>query len=189
MQMHEITQAKDAEHGVLSKVIVVEHDPKILADIKAFFEACNLVGYRVNHDNAPAILGTTIDLGAIFLAEADSDGHDCFELLKTIHGVRPDLPIFMRLLPGHTLNDLPSDITKYLAGAFPYGDFSNAKALIETFLFSRHYPSEFVSEMKAMSLAALQASPTPPCRAPVRISPATTMIPVLIRVSQATRDS
>lgn len=157
-QMSVITRPSNAEHDVLSKVIVVEHDPKILAEFKSFFEECNLVGYRANLENASSILGSNIDLGAVFLAEADSDGHDCFDLVKAIHKVRSDLPILIRLLPGHAPEDLPSDVMKCLAGVFAYGDYARAKELIETFLFSRHYPTEFVSEMKAMTLAALKAS-------------------------------
>lgn len=156
--MNVITRPSEAEHAVLSKVIVVEHDPHILAEIKSFFEECNLVGYRATLENASTIIGTNIDLGAIFLAEADSDGRNCFELVNAIHIVRPDLPIFLRLLPNHLPKDLPPEVAKCLAGVFAYGDFSRAKELIETYLFSRHYPTEFVSEMKAMSLAALRAS-------------------------------
>lgn len=158
VQMNVITRPNETEHDVLSKVIVVEHDPKILAEIKSFFEECNLVGYRANLENASSIIGTNIDLGAIFLAEADSDGRDCFELVNAIHIVRPDLPIFLRLLPDHAPESLPSGVAKCLAGVFDYGDFGRAKELIETYLFSRHYPTEFVSEMKTMSLAALRAS-------------------------------
>jgi Chemotaxis phosphatase CheX len=157
-QMNVINWQSDTEHDVLSKVIVVEHDPMILAEMKSFFEECNLVGYRASLENAPSILGTTIDLGAIFLAEACSDGRDSFDLVKEIHIVRPDLPIFLRLLPDHVPDDLPSDVAKCLSGVFAYGDYTQAKELIDTYLFSRHYPTDFVSEMKAMTLAAIQAS-------------------------------
>jgi len=157
-QMNVINESNSAEHAVLSKVVVVEHDPQVLAEIKAFFEDCQLVGYRTTMENAPTILGSTIDLGAIFLAEADSAGRSCFELVEAIHIVRPDLPIFLRLLPQHSATDLPAEVTKKIAGTFAYGDYKQARALVETFLFSRHYPTEFVSEMKAMTLAALQSS-------------------------------
>ena len=157
-QLNVITRPNDAEHAVLSKVLVVEHDSKILSEMKLFFEECNLVGYRATLENASSVLSTTIDLGAIFLAEADSDGRDCFELVNAIHIVRPDLPIFLRLLPNHVLEDLPPTVAKNLAGVFAYGDYTKVRELIETFLFSRHYPTEFVSEMKAMTLAALKAS-------------------------------
>ena len=156
--MNVITRSASAEHDVLSKVIVVEHDSRIRAEIKTFFEECNLVGYRANFENIRSILGTTIDLGAIFLAEADSDGRDCFELVNTIHIMRPDLPIFLRLLPEHRQEDLPQDTAKCLAGVFAHGEYTQVKTLIETYLFSRHYPTTFVSEIKAMTLAALHAS-------------------------------
>lgn len=157
-QMNAMNQSINTEYDVLSKVIVVEHDPRVLVEIKSFLEACKLVGYRATFENAPAILGSTIDLGAIFLAEADSEGRDCVALVEAIHALRPDLPIFLRLLPHHEPTDLAPQLVKYLAGTFAYGDYIQARALIDTYLFSRHYPTEFVSEMKTMTLAALQAS-------------------------------
>jgi CheY-specific phosphatase CheX len=157
-QFNVIAQPSVAEHELLSKVVVVEHDADTLAVLKAFFEDCNLVGYRASAESALAVLGAAIDLGGVFLAETGSDGRDCFDLVRTIHQGRPDLPLFLRLSPGHTLEDLPPPVAKALAGVFASGDYARAKELIDTYLFSRHYPSEFVSDMKQMTLAALRAS-------------------------------
>ena len=153
-----MAQPTPSEHEVLSKVIVVEHDAQSLAAMKACFEECKLGGYRASPESAPAVLGANIDLGAIFLSEVDGNGHDCFALVHALHMARPDLPVFMRMAPGHGVEDLPEAVSKALAGVYATGDYGRAKELIETYLFSRHYPNEFVSEIKGMTLAALRAS-------------------------------
>jgi len=157
-QLNAMTHPETDEHEVLSKVVIVEHDAQTLAALKSFFEECKLVGYRASADSALSILSSNIDLGGIFLSEVNCDGNDCFELVSAIHKARPDLPIFMRLAPEQGMDDLPEEISKALAGVYATGDYACAKELIETYLFSRHYPSEFVSEIKDMTLAALQAS-------------------------------
>ena len=157
-QLNEMAHPATDEHEVLSKVVIVEHDAQTLAALKSFFEECKLVGYRASAESALTILGANIDLGGIFLSEIDSAGNNCFDLVSALNKARPDLPVFMRLAPGHSAEDLPEEITKALAGVYTSGDYASAKELIETYLFSRHYPNEFVSEMKVMTIAALQAS-------------------------------
>ena len=157
-QLNVIAHPEAGEHEVLSKVVIVEHDAQTLTALKSFFEECKLVGYRASAESALTILGANIDLGGIFLSETDSKGGNCFELVRALHKARPDLPIFMRLAPGSAADDLPEEISTALAGVYTSGDYAGAKELIETYLFSRHYPSEFVSEIKGMTLAALQAS-------------------------------
>lgn len=158
MKLNVIAQPTASEHDVLSKVIVIEHDAQTLAALKTFFEECKLVGYRASPESAPSILGANIDLGAIFLSETDSNGRDSFALVNALHLARPDLPVFMRLAPGRSSDDLPEDVSKALAGVYASGDYAYVKELIETYLFSRHYPSEFVSEIKAMTLAGVRSS-------------------------------
>ena len=157
-QLNVMAHPETDEHAVLSKVVIVEHDAQTLTALKAFFEECKLVGYRASAESALTILSANIDLGGIFLSETDSAGSNCFELVSALHKARPDLPIFMRLAPGHAEEDLPEEITKSLAGVYATGDYASAKELIETYLFSRHYPNEFVSEIKDMTIAVLRAS-------------------------------
>lgn len=157
-QLNVMAHPATDEHEILSKVVIVEHDAQTLADLKSFFEECKLVGYRANAESVLTILGANIDLGGIFLSETDHEGGNCFELVSALHKARPDLPVFMRLAPGHVAEDLPEEIPKALAGVYASGDYVSAKELIETYLFSRHYPNEFVSEIKSMTIAAIQAS-------------------------------
>ena len=158
VQQNVIIQPTTGEQDLLSKVILVEHDAPSLAALKPFFEDCKLVGYRASPESALAILGANIDLGGIFICEIDNHGKNCFALVCALHKVRPELPIFMRLAPGHTAQAMPEDVTKALAGVYATGDYAGARELIDTYLFSRHYPSEFVSGMREMTLEALHAS-------------------------------
>ena len=156
--VNEITLPLVDGHELLSKVILVEHDAQTLKALKPFFEECKLVGYRTSPENALSILGANIDLGGIFLSEPDVNGKESFDLVRALHQARPDLPIFLRLAPGHTAKQVPEDVSKMLSGVYATGDYTAARELIETYLFSRHYPNEFVTEMRDMTKSALQAS-------------------------------
>ena len=158
VQLTASVQSTTGEHDLLSKVILVEHDAQTLKALKPFFEEYKLVGYLASPESALSILGANIDLGGIFLSEVDSHGQDCFDLVRALDKARPDLPIFMRLAPGHTAQGMPEDVTKALAGVYATGDYACARELIDTYLFSRHYPSEFVTGMREMTLSALHAS-------------------------------
>lgn len=157
-QVNVINLPRVAEHEVLSKVIAVEGDSGNLSALKSLFEEYRLIGYRVNMENAFSVIGANIDLGGVFVADEGSGGQKCGELIRAIHDVRPDLPVFLCLQPGRQADDLPEEVTKALAGIFTAGDHGRARELIDTYLFSRHYPSEFVSEIKEMTVAALRSS-------------------------------
>jgi len=149
---------KASEHEVLCKVIVVEQGNDNLGALKSFFDECKLLGYRVKRENIPSILGTNIDLGGIFLPEVDDQGNSCLDLACAVHLVRPDLPIFLGVKSGRTLEDLPADAQKAVVGAYLHNDFGRMKELVETFLFSRHYPSEFISGIKEITSGILNTA-------------------------------
>ena len=157
-QLNVINQPQVAEHEVLSKVIAVESDAGSLSTLKSLFEECRLVGYRVNIENASSVIGANIDLGGVFVAEGGASGQKVHEFIRAIHEARPDLPIFLSLAQGRKAEDLPAEVTKAIAGVFCAGDHARARELIDTYLFSRHYPSEFVSEIKEMTMSGLQSS-------------------------------
>ena len=127
LQLNASVQSTTGEHGLLSKVILVEHDAQTLMALKPFFEECKLIGYRASSESALSILGANIDLGGIFLSEVDSHGQDCFDLVRALDKARPDLPIFMRLAPGHTVQGIPDDVTKALAGKVASGVYAGQR--------------------------------------------------------------
>lgn len=149
-----ITNTHAGEHDLMSKVLVVEHDAAALAQLKALFESSRLVGYRASQDHALAILGNNIDLGGIFVPGAGEDGSTYDDLIAAVRAARPDLPIFVRQMGTR----MDTQEMQGANGIFVYADIGRARDLVETYLFGRHYPNEFVAAMKDMTLDALRAS-------------------------------
>ena len=147
-----------SEHDLLSKVLVIEQNTKKLEGLRTFFEDCKLLGYRVNRKNILSILKTNIDMGGIFLPETDDQGASFIALVISIHKARPDLPIFLRIEPGRSLEDLPADAQKAIVGTYQFGDLARMKELVDTFLFSRHYPSEFIAGIKEITSNMLKTA-------------------------------
>jgi len=151
-------QPATAMHGIRSKVVVVEHDKDKLNSLKDFIEGCNLDGYQASATTVLGILSHNVDLGAIFLSHVDAQERSNLDLVLSIHKARSELPIFLRLEPHETLSDLPSPLRNAVAGVYVHGEFERLKAMVETFLFNRHYPNEFVSGVKEFTLSAFQAA-------------------------------
>lgn len=158
MQLNVLVQPKTGDNETQSKVIVVEHETAALGSLKSVFEQCKLVGYRATRDNVLSILGANIDLGGIFLPESDGAGVSCVDLISAIHKQRPELPIFLRLDPGHMLDGQPAEVVKAVAGAYAHDDFAALRELIDIYLLSRDYPGEFIAAMAEMTRDAMQAA-------------------------------
>lgn len=153
-----LVQPKANEHEVLCKVIVIEQSANKLAELRNFFADCKLLGYRVTRKNILSILKTNIDLGGIFLPETDDHGASFIALAISIHKIRPDLPIFLCMESGRTFEDLSHDAQKVVVGTYQHGDNVRMKELVDTYLFSRHYPSEFISEIKEITSTVLKSA-------------------------------
>lgn len=158
MQMNVLVQPQAGDNEVLSKVIVVEHEPATLGALKTVFEQCKLVGYRATRDSLQSILSANIDLGGIFLPATDAGGGSCVDLVGAIHKQRPELPIFLRLDAGHTVDGQSPDVIKAVAGAYAHGDLAALRELIDTYLLSRDYPGEFIAAMAEMTREAMRAA-------------------------------
>jgi hypothetical protein len=143
---------------LLSKVILIEHEENALSVLKEFFEHSQLLGYRATKNNILSVLNSSIDMGAIFLPAQDESGASNLDLASDIHQARPELPIFLRLAAGTSSNEISEEQKRACAGFYAQGDKVQLQELIDTYLFSRHYPSEFVAEMKSLTLSAFQAT-------------------------------
>ncbi|MBI3563223.1 MAG: chemotaxis protein CheX [Gammaproteobacteria bacterium] len=145
-------------NDIVCKVLVYEHDKSVSALLKEFFTHSNLVGYAVRKDNLVRILNSNVDLGGVFITENDSRGHSNLGLAIDVHKNRPELPIFLRRESLHHMEDYPKELQKIFAGFYLKTDLSPLKELTDTFLFTRHYPNEFVHEIRSKSLEAIKSS-------------------------------
>jgi len=151
-------QSRTVEQGVRSKVVVVEHDKDKLGALKNFIETCNLDGYQASKSTVLSVLKRSVDLGAIFLSLADGDRSGDVELALAIHKARAELPIFLRVDSHAVASDLPVELQNTVAGVYVYGEVAQLKGLVDTFLFNRHYPNEFVASVKDFTLSAFRAA-------------------------------
>ena len=144
--------------GIRSKVVVVEHDRKKLDALKSFIESCNLDGYQASKSTVLTILKRSVDLGAIFLSLADGDRSGDVALAQAIHQARAELPIFLRVDSHAVASNLPQELKNTVSGVYVYGEIEQLKGLVDTFLFNRHYPNEFVASVKDFTLSAFRAA-------------------------------
>jgi len=149
----------DEQYQVMSKVLVVEQDADALDYLKKFFHKNNLIGMRVNDDRLISLLESNVDLGAIFLSENYvTDDKTGIEFAKMLHRTRPELSIFLRREYGGHVVELSDDVQRLFSGTYELGEDDRLKNLVDTFLFQKHYPMDFVSGVKELSLNAMHAS-------------------------------
>lgn len=151
-------QHAESDVGLVSKVLVNEYDKNILKSLKSFLGENNLMGYKVTKDRIFHVLSSSVDLGAILLPEKDNRGNSNLELAIDIHRKRPELPIFLRRESADSLEDYPADMQKVFAGSYMEGQYDTLKELIDTYLFTRHYPSEFVDGIRELSMESFKAA-------------------------------
>ena len=151
-------QSPAEQHGIRSKVVVVEHDKDKLRALKNFIENSNLDGYQASKSTVLSILSRSVDLGAIFLSHSDGHRREEVELALAIHKARAELPIFLRVDAQMAVGDLPVELRNVIAGVYVHGEFESLKELVDTFLFNRHYPNEFVAGVKEFTLSAFRAA-------------------------------
>ena len=153
-----LAQLPAANHGIRSKVVVVEHDKDKLAALKQFIESCNLDGYQASKRTLLSVLKHSVDLGAIFLSLADGDRSGDVELAQAVHKSRKELPIFLRVDSHAAVSDLPVELKNTVSGIYVYGEVEQLKELVDTFLFNRHYPNDFVASVQDFTLSAFRAA-------------------------------
>jgi len=131
--------------NVQSKVLVHEADDLALSELKQFCIANNLIGLHGQQENILEALKSNIDLGAVFLYENTAASNEENKgLASEIHHIRPELPIFLRTENSDSLQNLSEEVKKSVAGAYHLGDKNKLKELLDTYLFSKHFPEEIV---------------------------------------------
>ncbi len=146
----------DNETKIVSKVLVLDSNAECYDRIKAFCEASNLVGVKVQADNIMSVLKSNVDLGAILLSE-DYLGNPRggVKLACEIHAIRPDLPIFLRRESLDSLDDLSSCDRKPFSAAYTINDISKLHRAIDEFIFSLVYPNALVRGITELTKIAL----------------------------------
>jgi hypothetical protein len=145
-------------HVIQSQVLVVDHDETALRELRDFCSVNHLVGFRVQPDTVLEVLRSNIHLGAIFLSDgAGAGGMDAMQLGAALHKLRAELPIFLRRERSGSLDDLPDKAREVFTGAYQLSNVGKLKELVDSYVFSTHYPGELVRGIRELTIESLQA--------------------------------
>jgi len=140
---------------LVSKVLILEHDPAAIERLKAFCDGHDLVGLRAQADTVLAVLKSNVDLGGIFLSEehgvAEAPG---LALAHAIHQLRPELPIFLRQRDKAALAERDRNAVR---AAYTTDTIDELAPVIEESIFCLVYPNALVRGIREISVSALQA--------------------------------
>ena len=134
---------------LVSKVLVLENEPRHLETIRSFCDENNLVGLKVRKNRLMSVLRSNIDLGAILLAENYGSSREASDILALqIHTMRPELPIILRrdVAEGAqaSLEDVGAAMRNVCCAAYTIHDMSTLARLIDEYIFSVDYPNALV---------------------------------------------
>ncbi len=135
-----------------SKVLIHETDEEACAFLKNFCRAYNLTALRDSRESVIDVFKRNNDMGAAFVAEGGGD-FSAYELAKLLREHRPEIPVFLRLQSSSS--PVPAALQKYVAGVYLTGDEATLGALVDRYLFCKHYPVTVIRGMQTISTAAL----------------------------------
>jgi hypothetical protein len=151
---------------IVSKVLVHECDNAALELLKEVCIENNLIGLKVSTgDNSVGlkdasneiddVLGSNVDLGAVFLSEAkDKNDVSGKDLCDKIRHTRPELPIFLRREDSDSMDDLPPNVREAVAGCYKTGDKERLNTLVNEYICSMYYPIELAQGIEQISTDA-----------------------------------
>lgn len=144
---------------IFSKVLVIEEDDAIITQIRAFCDENHLIGMRGISRDVLEIVKGSIDLGAIFMSAGESSGSfSVGSVARNIRKQRPEIPIFLRLQDGQSADSLGLSQDEYktlFAGDYRLSNLPQLKELVESYVFSMHYPTAMVRGIQEISESSL----------------------------------
>lgn len=147
------------EVSIYSKVLVHESDTDVIAQIKAFCDENSLIGMLdLSHDILDVVKGN-IDLGAIFMNNDTVKGVSAAEIARKIQQYRPEIPVFLRVT-GETedLGISEAEEGILFAGTYTLSNLSKLQELVNSYVFSMHYPPALVRGIQEISEKSLVSS-------------------------------
>lgn len=150
----------DTPKLLVSKILVLDDAGTYINNLKAFCEECALVGIRPNaagDGNVMAILRANVDLGGIMLYENyGGKAGSGLAMAREIHGLRPELPIFLRRDAISSVAGLSERDAAMFRCAYTLETLPQLRDSLEASIFSRIYPNELVRGISEMSRKALE---------------------------------
>lgn len=148
--------------ALISKVLVRESDDAIVARLRQFCDDHQLVGMRDLSRDIQEVVRGNIDLGGIFLgAKADTYGISPVEIARRIAVLRPEIPVFLRLEDGMSVTELgitEAEASGLFAGTYTLSTLDRLKELVDSYVFSMHYPPALVRGIQEISEKAMTST-------------------------------
>jgi len=150
---------------IVSKVLIHEFESIALTVLKNVCLENNLVGLKVTtgekkiglieaSNDIHEILASNVELGAIFLTEAeDENGVTGIDLCLSIHKDRPELPIFLRRTKDH---ELPQKVQAAVTGYYSTNNIHKLNELINEYICNMYYPVELAQGFQDISIKVLE---------------------------------
>jgi CheY-specific phosphatase CheX len=143
--------------ALCSKVLVLDDDEAIHPLTKAFCDENGLVPVKTTDENPLSVLRSNVDLGAILLWENFNHrpGRGIV-IARQIHGVRPELPIFLRRDASTKLDGIDEGDHRLFRAVYTAKKMDRLRDAIGESLFSRVYPTPLVRGITEVTRAALE---------------------------------
>ncbi len=144
-------------NNIVSKILVHEVCSESEDIIRSFCQQHNLVGMKDSNRSVMDILQLHTDLGGAFLSEGvDKNGDSGLDLGLKIKAIRPELPLFLRR--ESIDKPLPQEYDGVFAGCYTNSDMDRLKGLIDSHLFSTHYPMPLIRGIQELSNEAFHTT-------------------------------
>lgn len=143
---------------LVSKVLVLSDVEEARNEIKSFCEAHHLIPMKPQDGGALSVLRQNVDLGAIFLSETyRTEGGCALSLARSIHAVRPELPIFLRRESRADLEDLEEADRGIFTTAYTAETMDTLPPIIAKSIFSLEYPNVLVRGITEITKETLES--------------------------------
>lgn len=148
------------EQNLYSKVLIHEHSPEALEQIKAFCEENKLIGMLNRSDDILDIVQEKVDLGAILISlNKEKNLYVSLAIARLVDHYQPQVPLFLRLPENYELpQELPADFDRLFAGTYKLSDMDKLQELVNSYVFCMHYPSALVKGFEEIAEEALTHS-------------------------------
>lgn len=134
----------------MCKVILHDSNPDCLIRIKQFCENNNLVAVKSHASSIMDILGSNVDLGAIFLGESSEDeGIRGLALCAKIHQLRPELPIIYRKEGSEDCKTAQDQ--GIICQSYGIDKIDEIRSTIDEHIFNKHYPNALIRGIKEIT--------------------------------------
>ena len=138
-----------------AKVLLLEHDPEQLSQLRAFCEDVGLMVLECPADEVPQTLKAHQDLAGVFISEALLDGDDgAWPLVVEIHQRRAELPIFLRRKDQRTLDVREQNALRH---QWTPDTFDTLHEAVDRAIFSLRYPKALMEGVTKLSVEGLSA--------------------------------